>query len=136
MFVGPIFLPSIAVWIAVGSWFVLQIFYVGISGLNSGIAYGAHLGGFLVGMLLGWYLPAKESRQNVKVLNLAALEPLAIKPELKEALERAKGETESSVRDAWLDYFAKHSKCPTCGQSYSFRGSKLKCANGHEVELK
>jgi len=135
MFVGPIFLPSVAVWIAVGSWFVLEIFYV-VIGVDPGVAYGAHFGGFLVGMLLGWYLPAKERRESVKELNLAALEPLAVKPELREALDRAKGETVSSVRDAWLEYFAKHARCPTCGQPYSFRGSKLKCPNDHEVDLR
>ncbi|HVO77434.1 MAG TPA: rhomboid family intramembrane serine protease [Methanomassiliicoccales archaeon] len=135
MFVGPIFLPSVAVWIAVGSWFILEIVYV-VLGIDPGVAYGAHFGGFLVGMLLGWYLPAKEKFESVKALNLAALEPLATKPELKEALERAKVETVSSVRDAWLEYFAKHARCPSCGQPYSFRGSKLKCPNDHEVSLK
>jgi uncharacterized membrane protein YqaE (UPF0057 family) len=135
MFVGPIFLPSVAVWIAVGSWFILEIVYV-VLGIDPGVAYGAHFGGFLVGMLLGWYLPTKERRESVKVLNLDALEPLAVKPELKEALERARGETVSSVRDAWLEYFAKHARCPTCGQPYSFRGAKLRCPNDHEVDLK
>jgi membrane associated rhomboid family serine protease len=135
MFVGPIFLPSVAVWIAVGSWFGLEIVYV-VLGIDPGVAYGAHFGGFLVGMLLGWYLPAKATREKVKVLNLAPLEPLATERELREALDRAKGESVSSVRDAWLDYFAKHARCPTCGKPYSFRGSKLKCENGHEVDLR
>lgn len=135
MFVGPIFLPSVAVWIAVGSWFVLEIVYV-VFGIEPGVAYGAHFGGFLVGMLLGLYLPAKAGREKVKVLNLAPLEPLATKGELREALDRAKGESVSTVRDAWLEYFAKHARCPTCGKPYSFRGSKLKCENGHEVDLK
>jgi membrane associated rhomboid family serine protease len=135
MFVGPIFLPSVAVWIAVGSWFVLEVFYV-VAGIDPDVAYGAHFGGFLVGMLLGLYVPTKEKREKVKVLRLEALEPLANKPELREALEKAKGESVSSVRDAWLDYFAKHARCPTCGQPYSFRGSKMRCANGHEVDLR
>lgn len=136
MFVGPIFLPSVAVWIAVGSWFGLQVFYLAFYGTASGTAYGAHLGGFLAGMVLGQLLPAGEKREKIREVNLAPLEALATTPQLRNALDKAKGEQEREVRDAWLEYFAKHAKCPQCGSAYAFKGSKLKCQNGHEVNLK
>jgi membrane associated rhomboid family serine protease len=43
-------------WLVLGSWFVLQYFYFRGAGLaaGSGVAYGAHVVGFLVGAALVW----------------------------------------------------------------------------------
>ncbi len=82
MFVGPIFLPAVSVWIAVGSWFGLQLFEIYIYGMNSGTAYGAHLGGFLAGVTMAELLPKPKRREKIKELNLEPLEPLATTPQL------------------------------------------------------
>lgn len=54
-------LPALAV---LGMWFVLQLFgglaSLGVSYAHGGVAYGAHIGGFLAGMLLVKLWPAKE----------------------------------------------------------------------------
>jgi len=49
----PVRLPA---WVVLGSWFLLQYFYFRGAGLaeGSGVAYGAHVIGFLAGALLVW----------------------------------------------------------------------------------
>ncbi|MCU1590439.1 MAG: Rhomboid family protein [Frankiales bacterium] len=51
----PVRLPA---WLVLGSWFVLQYLYFRGAGLaqGSGVAYGAHVVGFLVGAALVWRL--------------------------------------------------------------------------------
>ena len=51
----PVRLPA---WLVLGSWFVLQYLYFRGAGLaqGSGVAYGAHVVGFVVGALLVWRL--------------------------------------------------------------------------------
>ena len=51
----PVRLPA---WIVLGSWFVLQYLYFRGAGLaeGSGVAYGAHVVGFVVGAVLVWRL--------------------------------------------------------------------------------
>jgi membrane associated rhomboid family serine protease len=51
------FLPArLPAWLVLGSWFVLQWFYASGGGLaaGSGVAYLAHLAGFVAGALVGW----------------------------------------------------------------------------------
>jgi membrane associated rhomboid family serine protease len=49
------FLTVVPAWVAVGMWFVMQL-VMGIPALtgkgNGGVAYGAHIGGFIAGMVL------------------------------------------------------------------------------------
>lgn len=49
--VGYFIVPIRAVWF-IGFWFVLQLLF-SYFGVNSGVAYGAHLGGFAAGLLMG-----------------------------------------------------------------------------------
>ena len=51
----PVRLPA---WLVLGSWFVLQYLYFQRAGIaaGSGVAYGAHVIGFVVGALLVWNL--------------------------------------------------------------------------------
>ena len=44
-------LPIRAYWFIL-AWFFLQLFY-SFAGINTGVAYGAHIGGFTVGLILG-----------------------------------------------------------------------------------
>ncbi len=44
-------LPIRAYWFIL-AWFFLQLFYY-FTGINTGVAYGAHVGGFIVGLVLG-----------------------------------------------------------------------------------
>ncbi len=49
-YVGYFILPIRAFWF-VGFWFLLQLlFFVG--GVNTGVAYGAHIGGFVIGLVI------------------------------------------------------------------------------------
>jgi len=49
--VGYFIIPIRAFWFIIG-WFLLQLLYSYV-GINVGVAYGAHIGGFLVGLIMG-----------------------------------------------------------------------------------
>ena len=134
-FLWIIFIPNLPVWAGVGSWFGLQVFYVFTQGIGP-VAYTAHLGAFLAGMLLGHYLPAYKHQVKLRVVSTERLEELATTPQLKSTLERIRGETQPDVKEAWLEYFAKHAQCPQCGSHFELKGNKLKSECGFEVELK
>jgi membrane associated rhomboid family serine protease len=63
-FVFYVILPVPAI-IFLGVWFVLQWFY-GFFDLSGGVAYWAHVGGFIVGMVLAWAfgLERKKTRER------------------------------------------------------------------------
>lgn len=63
LFVGTLGVPAV-VWI--GLWFVLQLFS-GVQDLGrvavGGVAFWAHIGGFLAGLALVWLLPRRPARE-------------------------------------------------------------------------
>ena len=61
----PVRLPA---WIVLGSWFVLQYLYFRGAGLaaGSGVAYGAHVVGFVVGAALVWRLRNSARRRSLQ----------------------------------------------------------------------
>ncbi len=138
MFLLIIFLPAVSVWLAVGSWFAWQVF-LAFSTPNAlvggGIGFGAHFGGFLAGMLVAHLYPQSMAR-TPRAVDVTDLESLATTKELKDALERIRGETKPDVRNAWLEYFAEHAVCPKCGNHPKWKGNSIKCSCGFESQLK
>ncbi len=133
MFLGPLFLPRVPVWLSVGSWFAIQVVMVF---LDSGpVAYTAHIGGFLAGMIVAQLFslrPTKELRPSPTSYD--SLESFAVTPELKEALNVIREEKFEDVRRAWLEHFAKKAKCPKCGSTPQLKGGRLVCRCGFEGE--
>ncbi|MCE5296563.1 MAG: rhomboid family intramembrane serine protease [Euryarchaeota archaeon] len=138
MLLGPIFLPNVPVILAAGVFLatqlVLDIAFIG-SGQSGGVAYAAHLGGFVTGLLLAAVLPRPAARAG-RAIDASGLEVLATTDALREELERIRSETEPSVREAWLEDFVKNAKCPKCGSSLKLKGSKVTCRCGYEVKLR
>lgn len=132
MFLGPLFLPRVPVWISVGSWFAIQVVMVF---LDSGpVAYSAHIGGFLAGVVVGLATTIPRATTAVAYA-VGELEPLATTPELRDALDKIRGEKEKDVRRAWLEYFADRAKCPRCDSKMSVEGDRLICECGYAVEV-
>ena len=62
LFFLPVKLPA---WVVLGSWFILQWLYAAGTGVGqgAGVAYVAHVVGFIVGMFVGWVVKvAAEGR--------------------------------------------------------------------------
>lgn len=136
MFVLIIFLPSVPVWAAVGSWFGLQVFFAASDPLGP-TAYSAHIAGFLIGMVVAQLLPALAAKsEKVTPLDVSGLEVLATTPELRDALEKIRNETQPDIKRVWLEYFAAHAKCPKCQGSLELKGNKLRCACDFEVRTR
>ncbi len=49
--IGYFIIPIRAFWFIIG-WFLLQVLFSSV-GINTGVAYGAHVGGFVVGLIIG-----------------------------------------------------------------------------------
>jgi membrane associated rhomboid family serine protease len=135
-FVGPIFIPNVQAWIAGVSFFAFQLF-MDLIDHGGNVAYTAHLGGFVFGIVAALLIPTPKKREVTKVVSVDGLEPLANTPELRNALEKARHETQPDVRKAWLEHFASHAKCPKCGGRMELKGSRVKCTScDFEVSLK
>lgn len=132
MFLGPLFLPRVPVWLSVGAWFAMQVVTVFTlpSGLASGgVAYGAHIGGFVAGMAVAQFLPSERKKAEEPVTDLS---DLATTEELKQMQQRIESESEPQVRRAWTEHFASKAKCPQCGSGLALEGNRIKCACGWE----
>jgi membrane associated rhomboid family serine protease len=136
MFVLVIFLPSVPVWAAVGSWFGLQVFSA-MSDLLGPTAYSAHIAGFLVGMVAAQLYPALAAKsEKLTKFDVSGLEELATTPELKDALDKIRNETQPDIKRVWIEYFAAHAKCPKCQGSLELKGNKLRCTCDFEVRTR
>jgi membrane associated rhomboid family serine protease len=68
MFLGPIFLPRVSVALSVLVWLAVQLFLDLMPGMGGGVAYSAHLGGFVTGLALGY-----ASQRFLPLLGLLAV---------------------------------------------------------------
>jgi membrane associated rhomboid family serine protease len=127
MFLGPIFLPRVSVILSVGSWFAIQVVYVFLGSGGGGVAYGAHVGGFVAGLFLAAAVPKPAGQEKVKA-DAAELSVLATTPKLQADLEHIQGEEEPAVRKAWLEHFAKEASCPQCGGKLKAGSNAIKCS--------
>ncbi len=136
MFLGFIFLPRVPVWISVGAWFAIQAVsaFTLPSGIASGgVAYAAHIGGFVAGMAVAFLLPGEKENVADDEIDLG---DLATTEELREMRVRIEGETEPDVRKAWLERFVERSTCPVCGSRPRLEGNRIKCACGWERSVR
>jgi membrane associated rhomboid family serine protease len=138
MFIGPILLPNVPVILGAGVFLVTQLVLdlaASTGGASGGVAYAAHLGGFVVGMALAAVLPKPAPRVE-DLADYSTLEPLATTKVLKDDLERIKNENEPAVRKVWLEHFVKNAKCPQCGGRLELKGGKVHSECGYEAKLK
>lgn len=136
MFLGFIFLPRVPVWISVGAWFAIQAVsaFTLPSGIASGgVAYAAHIGGFVAGMAVAFLLPGEVKSDTDDEVDL---DGLATTDELRDIKARIEKETEPDVRRAWLERFVERSTCPSCGSRPVLQGNRIKCACGWERSVR
>jgi membrane associated rhomboid family serine protease len=136
MLIGPIFLPNVPVIWAAGVFLATQLFldiFYG-TGSGGGVAYAAHLGGFVIGMALAAALPKAQTR-GTSTVKPDALASLATTQLLKDDLIRIREESEPAVQHVWIEHFVKHATCPKCGGKLELKGNKVKSTCGYELKL-
>lgn len=136
MFLGPIFLPRVPIWLSALSWVILDILLVLY--MQSNVSWQAHLGGFIAGMLLGLVIGRGvkvEGHRKGPPRDYTKLEALATTPQLQTALENIRDEGHKDVRNVWLEYFAENAPCPRCAGKMKYRKDRFVCQCGEEVEI-
>jgi len=132
-FLGPIFMQRVKVWLSVGTWFLLQAFLL-VAGMEMGVAYGAHVGGFLGGALIARVVVEGRTASIERPLDPQELQVFARTPRARKALDEVAKADEEDIRRAWMEEFAENATCPHCESRPEMRGNKLKCRCGLEVK--
>ena len=98
----------------------------------TGIAWEAHLGGFVAGFLLAQVVVKTPLHRRVKrMVSLSALRKLATTPELKSIMRRIEEEEVPDVRSAWIEHFLTKATCPHCGSKLKASREAVVCEKGH-----
>jgi membrane associated rhomboid family serine protease len=137
MFLGPIFLPKVPVWLSALGWLFFAVLLQVL--VPSNTSWEAHIGGFMAGLVVGLLVGRRveeQRRREEAPLDLSKLEPLATTPALRNALENLRNDNHPDVQKALMEYFAEHAKCPQCGGKMKYRKDRLVCQCGKEIELR
>ncbi len=114
------------------------------SGVMSGTAHFAHLGGLLGGFILAVFLVKRKKtydsftgetsyyqsgdfKQAHRKIDFSTLRQLAVTNELQDMLDRIEQENVDQVRNIWLDHFLERLHCPKCKSSLKNKNSTLYC---------
>lgn len=116
--------------------------FLTLGGGDSNVAYLAHIGGFLSGIVVAAILIRRKSEfdqpigkrtydlytdQKLRKIDFSNLRQLATTPELKEILNKIEKETIPQARDMWFDHFMEKTRCPVCGKPLTYSGRKISC---------
>ncbi|MCJ2532466.1 MAG: rhomboid family intramembrane serine protease [Candidatus Thermoplasmatota archaeon] len=122
-------LPPMQVWVIVAIFVMMQIAFV--FG-NTNIAWEAHIGGLLGGMLIAPYVARLPLHKRIKkMISINALRRLANTSELKTILRRIEVEEIADVRSAWIEQFLSKARCPHCGAPIKITRESVTCGRGH-----
>jgi hypothetical protein len=118
--------------------FQLVYAYFSLQNGPDGVAYFAHLGGLVAGILLAPILvPRRGDRPRARV-DLDRFTPFARTDQAKTILEAMrKNHDEPAVFQAWLEKFLHAAQCPTCSSKVMPHGEgRLRCAQRHEFDVR
>ncbi len=94
-----------------------------------GVAYLAHLGGLIAGVVLSIILIKKETPIKKEELDFGALEKSLSTEKQKEIFEKIKEADVPEVREAWFSHLLKELKCPQCGGKIKKDGTCKNCGS-------
>lgn len=92
-----------------------------------GIAYLAHLGGLVAGIILSVIVIKKEVPQTRAEFEFKALEGLLTTEKQKEIFRKIKEADFPEVREAWVSQLLRELKCSRCGGTIKKDGSCSDC---------
>lgn len=122
-------LPPMPIWIIVGIFVFIQVFFLG----GTNIAIEAHLGGLAAGVILAPLVVRipRSSGKMKRTISAQSLRRLAVTPELKSILSRIENEEVPDVRSAWIEHFISKAQCPHCGAKVVATRGGVRCERGH-----
>lgn len=138
-----IFIVRIPILIAGLIYLSIQTLFV--FGEQSNIAYLAHIGGFLSGVLISAILIKRKGpglfettdKKNVYFdsytpqkkykIDYQELNKLATTDELKNILKKVENENVPQVQAIWLEHFFEKARCPKCGGKLGHFDQKVTC---------
>ncbi len=129
MFLGPIFMPSVRVDLAVAVFIGMQS---GIALLTpeSGVSHAAHFGGFAAGMIFAKLIYQIDLDTIDETGDYSSIQVLVKDDKSRAIYEKIIDAEEEDVKRAWADHLIKNSDCPKCGR----RLEKFKCKCGFRLK--
>lgn len=106
----------------------VQTLFIFIGG-DPHVAYLAHIGGFISGVILAALLIGRQVKKEKKPrnINFSNLRELTETHKQAEMLKRIENETVPQVRDVWLEHFLGKTRCPKCGKTLNHLDGKIWC---------
>ncbi|MDR2866111.1 MAG: rhomboid family intramembrane serine protease [Methanomassiliicoccaceae archaeon] len=132
--VGPVITNRFPVRTTALVWFSVQLLLFLFD--NSGVAYAAHLSGFMAGAVIAWvlglnYFAMLDDRRNM--YDISSLKLLCTTPTLRERYDYAERARDSETRKMWTDSILDEVACPECGAHMRMRKGHLECERGHRT---
>ena len=140
------FIMKIPILMAGAFFIAIQSIYIFIGG-DSNVAYLAHIGGFIAGVVLAAAIFRKREKEDTspygthatsqkipaekKLINFSTLSSLATTKELKDVVKRIQNETVLQVHDIWLEHFLEKITCPVCHKPLNHFERKIWCEENH-----
>jgi len=118
----------------------VQSYYI-FAGAESNVAYLAHIGGFISGIIISALLIRKKDEwdqpiskrsyddQKLREIDFSKLRELADTPELMGIVDKIEKETIPQARDMWFDHFMEKVRCPKCKHSLKTSKNIISCEN-------
>lgn len=132
--------------LAAGAFFIAVQSLFAIYGGDASVAYFAHIGGFLSGIIIAAvFLRAKAKEESSmgtsgsskdqssakKFIDFSTLKTLATTNELKDMVHRIEKENVPQVRDIWLEHFLEKITCPVCHKPLNHLDRRIWCEENH-----
>jgi membrane associated rhomboid family serine protease len=130
MVLGFVFLQKVPVFVAVIVMALLESLYLVGTRPTDNIGHLVHVASLVAGVALGLplgRLGRKQGDGQRRVLDGEALNELAVNGELIALRDKILKEDVPEVRLAWMEEFARKSRCPKCGLPLSHSPQKFFC---------
>jgi len=126
------------VWLIASLYFLFNII-VTVAGTDDGTNYAAHVGGFLVGMLVAPFIRrvvakrADDKPKETPRASMELMERMAEEQGLEDLYERVEKEDIPEIKVVWTEELLRRARCPKCGKRMTVKDGRARCTCGFDL---